>query len=111
MLRDLLLAFMMFSMVMVLVVSWKWFGSFRKAFLVMLLVGKIWAGILWAYGIDKPLFNIIIYNKVKETSTTITITADQFIFLSFLGTFMVTVFYPYIEPYIPSKIRAPEVIE
>ncbi len=77
----------------------------------MLAVGKVWAGILWAYGIDRPLFNIVLYNKVKGTTQTLTITADQFIFISFLLTFVFTLLWPIMEPYFPEQLRRVKVFE
>ena len=108
---DIIVGIMVLSMVTVLLLAWKWFGSLRTAFLVMLLVGKTWCGILWAFGIDKPLFNLIIYNKIKGTYTIITFTACEVVFLSFLITFVFTVIYPYIEPHIPEPMRKIQVLE
>ena len=105
-----LLSLMMLSMVIVLVLAWKWFNSLRTAFIVMLIIGKVWAGILWAFGYDRPLFNLIIYNKIRDLTVTYTITATQFVFLSFLITLIVTISWPYIEGYLPEPIRRIEFI-
>jgi len=110
MIVEILLGIMIISMVIVLLASWKWFGSLRLAFIIMLIIGKVWAGVLYAFGIDKPLFNILVYNKIKGAYATFTVTATQFIFLSFLGTLLVTLLWPYIQPYIPEPIRRVEVI-
>lgn len=108
---DIIIGFMVVSMAMVLILAWKWFNSLRTAFLAMLVIGKVWAGILWAYGIDRPLFNIVLYNKIKGTATTITITADQFVFLSFLITFVFALLWPYLEKYFPEPVRKIQVLE
>jgi len=101
---------MLLSMVIVLITAWRWFGSLRTAFIVMLIIGKVWAGILWAFGYDRPLYQIMIYNKLKHVTITYTVSACQFIFLSFLATLLVTLSWPYIEPYLPEPIRRMEVI-
>ena len=108
---DVIIGMMVLSMVVVLLYAWKWFGSLRVAFLTMLIVGKMWAGTLWAFGIDRPLYRLLIYSKVKHAITSITITADQFVFLSFLTAFVVTVMWPYISPHVPEPIRRIQVIE
>lgn len=102
---DVVVGFMVVSMAVVLLLAWRWSGSLRTAFMVMLMVGKVWAGVLWAYGIDRPLFNIVVYNKVRGTVTTVTITASQFVFISFLATFVFTLAWPYIRPHIPEPLR------
>ena len=107
---DTIIGMMVLSMVVVLLLAWKWFNSLRVAFIVMLIIGKVWTGVLWAFGIDRPLFNLIIYNKLKGTSTTLTITADQMVFLSFLSTLVFTLTWPYIVNYLPEPIRRVEVI-
>ncbi len=108
---DVVIGLMVMSMVVVLLLAWKWFGSLRIAFLTMLVIGKIWAGTLWAFGIDRPLFRILIHNKVKGTTSAITLTADQFVFLSFLTAFVVTLVWPYISPHVPEPIRRIQVLE
>lgn len=108
---DVIIGMMVFSMVVVLLYAWKWFGSLRVAFLTMLIVGKVWAGVLWAFGIDRPLYRILIYNKVRGVTSAVTVTADQFIFLSFLTAFVVAIMWPYISPHVPEPIRRIQVIE
>jgi hypothetical protein len=97
-------------MVVVLMMAWRWFGSLRTAFIVMLIIGKVWAGALWAFGIDRPLFKLIIYNKIKGSITYFTISATQMVFISFLFTLLATLAWPYIEGYLPEPIRRLEVI-
>lgn len=82
----------------------------RTAFIVMLIIGKVWAGILYLFGIDKELFNLVIYNKVRNTVSYVTVTANQAIFISLLITLLGTISWPYIEPYLPEPIRRLEVI-
>ena len=108
---EVVIGMMVLSMVLVLILAWKWFNSLRTAFLAMLVIGKVWAGILWAFGIDRPLFTIYIYNKVRGTATAMTITADQFIFLSFLTTFAFVVIWPWIAPHVPEPLRRIQVLE
>jgi len=103
--REIAVSIMVLSMLATLFISWKFTGSFRNAFIITLIVGKLWAGILYAFGIDKPLFNLIIYNKIKGVTTTVTITADQMIFLSFMLTLIVTVFWPLLAPTLPPWLR------
>ena len=110
MIHETVVGLMVLSMVIVLLTAWKWFGSLRLAFIVMLIIGKVWAGVLWAYGIDKPLFKLIIYNKIRNVATTYTITATQFVFLSFMFTLIITVTWPYIETYLPEPVRKIHVI-
>lgn len=107
---EFLIGLMMISMVVVLILAWRWFGSLRTAFIVMLVIGKVWAGILYLYGIDKPLFNLVIYNKIRDTVSYYTVTATQMIFLSLLITLIGTISWPYIETYLPEPIRKLEVI-
>jgi len=104
------ISLMLMSMVFVLMYAWKWFGSLRVAFIVMLIVGKVWAVILSVFGFDKPLFNLIILNKLKGTQIIFTITACQAIFLSFLASLVMVVCWPYISVYLPEPIRRVELI-
>ena len=108
--EAILLALMLLSMVSILILAWKWFGSLRMGFIIMLIIGKVWATILWAFGYDRPLFNIIVYNKVKDVASVYTVTATQFVFLSFLATLIMTIAWPYFEPYLPEPIRRIELI-
>mgnify|MGYP000020464998 CR=1 FL=1 len=108
---EVIVGMMVMSMVIVLILAWKWFGSLRTAFLSMLVIGKVWAGVLWAFGIDRPLFTIYIYNKVRGTTSSFTLTADQMVFLSFLTTFAFVIAWPYIAPHIPEPIRKIQVLE
>ncbi|AQQ75451.1 hypothetical protein JdFRA1000001_18c [uncultured archaeal virus] len=110
MLVELALIAMLISMVMVLKMAWKWFGSLRTAFIIMLIVGKVWAGMLWAFGIDRPLFTLVVYNKLKGVTSYVTIYATQMVFISFLVTLLATLAWPYIESYLPEPIRRLEVI-
>lgn len=110
MLVELALITMLLSMVLVLMMAWRWFGSLRTAFIVMLIIGKVWAGVLWAFGIDRALFTLVIYNKMKGVASTITIYATQMVFISFLITLLATLSWPYIESYLPEPIRRLEVI-
>jgi len=103
--EEVIVVFMVISMLATFLVSWKWSNSIRTGFILALIMGKTWAGIAWAFGIDRPLFQFIIYNKIKNTASTITITADQFIFLSFFFTLIFTLLWPYIAPHIPEPIR------
>ncbi len=102
---------MILSMLMVFLFSWRWTGSLRSAFIIMLIIGKIWCGILAAFHIDKPLFNLVIYNKVKGTVTTITFTANMVVFLSFFFTLLFTLVWPYIASYLPKQVRQIQLIE
>ncbi len=111
MINEILIGIMLVSMVVVLLLAWRWFKSLRTAFLTMLAVGKIWVGVLWAFGIDRPLFSIVIYNKVRQSYSYVTITADQAVFISFLSTFLFTLIWPYIARYVPEPIRRIHVIE
>ena len=107
---DIIIGLMLLSMVATLLTAWKWFKSLRIAVLTMLVVGKVWAGMLWAFGIDRPLFRILIHNKVSGSTSAITLSADQFVFLSFLTSFVVVVMWPYISPHLPEPIRRVEVV-
>ena len=102
---EFLVGAMVLSMVAVLMVAWRWFGSFRTAFMVMLITGKVWATVLWAFGVDRPLFNIVLYNKVRGTYTAFTVTADGLIFLSFLVTLISTAAWPWVAPHLPKELR------
>ncbi len=110
MIEEILVGIMLISMVIVLLLAWKWFNSLRTAFLAMLAVGKVWTGVLWAFGIDRPLFNIIIYNKVRQSYNTVTVTADQFVFTSFFITFLFTLAWPYLARYVPEPLRSVQVL-
>ena len=105
MITGILVGLMLMMMSGVLVYSWGKLGDFRKALLATLIIGKLWAGAMWAFGIDHPLFNIIVYNKKQHITTVHTITADEFVFLSFLTSFAFALSWPYIQPYLPEKIR------
>jgi len=105
MIEEIAVMVMVVSMLFTLLYAWKITGSLRLAFIMMLLAGKMWAGLLWAFHIDHPLFNVVMMNKVKDTRLIITVTADQFVFISFLFTLVVTLLWPYIEPYLPGPLH------
>ncbi len=109
MIEEMLVGVMLVSMVVVLLLAWRWFNSLRTAFLAMLIIGKTWVGVLWAFGIDRPLFSIVIYNRLRDSYSTVTITADQIVFISFLVTFLLTLSWPYIARYLPEPIRRVQV--
>ena len=88
---------MVVSMVATLILAWKFFNDFRKAFITMLIVGKVWAGILWAFGFDRDLFKIVFYNRLAGSRFEVTVSANEFIFMSFLATLVFTLLYPYIR--------------
>ncbi len=102
---EIAVSVMVLSMLATLFLAWRMTGSFRLGFIIMLIVGKVWAATLWAFGIDRPLFNIVLYNKIRHTASTITITADQFVFLSFLSTLVFVLLWPLIEPSLPPWLR------
>ncbi len=110
MIEEILVGFMLISMVVVLLLAWRWFNSLRTAFLVMLVIGKVWVGVLWAFGIDRPLFTIYIYNKIRQSYSVLPVTADQVIFMSFFTTFLFTLAWHYIARYLPEPIRKIQVL-
>ncbi len=92
-----LLGLMILSMLAVFIVSWRWTGSLRLAVIVMLLTGKLWAGILWAFGVDRPLFSVSIRNRWTGESLGFTVTATEFIFLSFFAALLSTLAWPHLK--------------
>ena len=109
-LDNMLLLGMLVAMMAIFIFVYYRSGSLRLAFIVSLILGKTWTVILWAFGQDRTIFNIIVYNKVSSTASVVPITATQVIFLSFLVTLLVTISWPYIEAYLPEPIRRMEVI-
>ena len=104
--RELIFVSMIISMVIVLVVFYIKTANFRYSFIIMLIVGKLWAGLLWVFKADYPVSTLVLYNKVSGSYTVLTIYASHIIFLTFFGTVIITILWPYFEKYLPRPIRA-----
>ena len=90
----------------ILCFAWWKTNSLWKAFIIMLICGKVITGIFWAFGYDRPLFVVSIVNrKLGVPIYQIHVSACMIVFLSFLFTLIGTLSFPYIVKYLPREIR------
>jgi hypothetical protein len=93
-------------MTVVLLVSWKMTKSFFKAWLVMLLFGKVIAAIYYFTGLDRPVLTLEFVNRQNpEVLRTITFSAAQLIFLSFLATLLTSIIVVLYTDLLPRELR------
>jgi len=97
---------MLFSMTLVFILAWRFFGSFRAALAAMLIVGTKWTIILSLFGYDKAFWTFYLVNKkypwlVKEVS----ITVCQVVTISYILTLAAVIVWPWIMRNVPEEIR------
>jgi len=94
-------------LVAILCFAWYKTNSLFKAFVIMLIIGKVITGIFWAFGYDRTLFTVSIMNKrLGVPLFQIHVSACMIVFLSFLITLIGTLSFPYIVKYLPYEIRS-----
>lgn len=87
-------------LIIVLLYSWRMLHSFGRAWITMLLVGKLIAGIYYLTGLDKPMLYLYFRNGVR-----LTITVAEAVFLTFLFTLIGTIMVVVYGKIIPEDIR------
>ena len=87
-------------LVMVLLYSWRMLRSFGRAWITMLLVGKLVAGIYYLVGLDRPLLYLYFRNGAR-----LTITVAEAVFLTFLLTLAGTIMVVVYGKILPEEIR------
>lgn len=87
-------------MVAVLLYSWRMLHSFGKAFIAMLLVGKLIAAIYYIVGLDRPVTTLVFRNGAR-----VTLTAAELVFLSFLFTLIGAIAIVVYGRILPKEIR------
>ena len=87
-------------LILVLFYAWKQLGSFGKAWITMLLVGKLIAGVYYIVGLDAPWIILRFRNGV-----TVTITIAEAVFLTFLLTLATTIMIVVYGRILPREIR------
>ena len=91
----------------ILCFAWYKTNSLFKAFVIMLIIGKVITGIFWAFGYDKTLFTITVMNRrLGVPLYQFHISACMVVFLSFLLTLIGALSFPYIVKYLPYEIRS-----
>ena len=109
-----LLAFvaMMASMTVVFAVVYRGTGSVRKGVLAALVMGKAWALSMYLLGLDRPVIKLYMINRrYPWLYKTITITANQLIFLAYLASFVTIIALPIIVEEVPELRRLRERVE
>ena len=86
-------------MVAVLLYGWGKVG-FGRAFIAMLLVGKLIAAIYYIVGLDRPVMTLVFRNGAR-----VTLTAAELVFLSFLFTLIGTIMVVVYGRILPKEIR------
>jgi hypothetical protein len=97
-------AVFVFGMFMVWSVVYAKSGSFRKATIAALLVGKTFVIVYKLAGLDRTVTTIYLVNKygyVKELH----VTALMIVFLAFLGALLVTIYWPILGHQLPRELR------
>ncbi len=90
----------------VLLVAWKMTRSFFKAWLVMLLVGKVLAAIYYFAGLDRTVFIINLVNRQNPEITRIVhVTAAELLFISFLLTLVSSIVIVLYTDLLPRELR------
>ena len=94
-------------LVFILCYAWHKTGSLWKAFIIMLIVGKVITAVYWAFGYDRVLFTISLINrKTGMVISQYKVSACMIVFLSFLFTLIGTLTVPYLIKYLPREIRS-----
>jgi len=101
-------------MVQILVIIYVKTGSLLKAWIISLIVGKTLIIVFWAFGITHKIATLYLYNKINKSVITFEITSNHIIFISFLITLILSVFWYDILKIMPrsfrDKLRRAEVI-
>ena len=98
-------AVFVFGMFMVWTAIYLRTGSFRKATIGGLLVGKTFVVVYKLAGLDRTVATLYLVNRygyVKEVH----VTALMIIFLAFLSALLVTIYWPVITRRLPKEARA-----
>ena len=93
-------------LVIFLMFSWKMLGSFGRAWIATLLVGKMIAGIFYVAGVDRPVIALVFRNGYI-----INITAAELMFLMFLLTLLVTIMIVVYGELLPQELRRALTVE
>ena len=80
-------------MLMVFLVLYRMGEGLQKSLLFALIWGKIYAGVMWVLGIDKPILTIYRYIPGYGYYPTHTLTANMIIFILFLSSAVTTLFW------------------
>ena len=103
---------MLLSMTMVFAVVFRGTGSIRKGVLAALVLGKAWALSMYLLGLDRPVIKLYMINRrYPWLYKTITITANQLIFLAYLASFLTIIALPILVEEVPELRRLRERIE
>jgi len=86
-------------MVLFMIIAWRATGSFGRAWIATLIIGKLIAAIYWAVGIDRPVITLVFRNGARAT-----VTAAEIIFLMFLSTLILSLLVVY-GRILPDEIR------
>lgn len=103
---------MLTSMTVVFGLVYSKTGSIRKGVLAALVLGKAWALSMYLLGLDRPVIRFYLVNKKYPwIYKTVTITANQLIFLAYLLSFITIIALPIIVEEVPELRRLKEKIE
>lgn len=85
--------FGLLSMLTVFIVLYRMGEGLQKSLLFALIWGKIYAGVMWVLGVDKPVLTIYRYVPGYGYYPIHTLTANMIIFILFLTTALTTWFW------------------
>ena len=103
---------MVLSMTVVFGLVYSKTGSIRKGVLAALVLGKAWALSMYLLGLDRPVLRFYLVNRRNPWAyKTVTITANQLIFLAYLSSFIMIIALPIIVDQIPELRRLKERVE
>jgi len=97
---------MLFSMTLVFILAWRFFGSFRAALIAMLIVGTKWTIILSMFGYDKVLWRFYLVNRNYPWMVkTVNISVCQVITLAYIVSLAAVIAWPWIMQNVSEEIR------
>lgn len=92
-------------MVQVFIIIYLKTKSLFKAWIFALIIGKAIVVVFWAFGIEHPLGTLYIYNKRSNEVISFEITSSHVIFLAFLSSLIISLFWYDIIRYAPPSLR------
>jgi len=92
-------------MVQVLIIVYIKTDSLLKAWIISLIVGKTLVVVFWAFGITHKVATLYIYNKLNHKIIAVEITSNHVIFISFLITLIISLFWYDLVKLAPKSFR------
>ena len=80
-------------------------GSFRKATLASLVLGKTFALAYQLGGLDRAILTLYLVNRATGTVKSLEITACEILFAAFLASFLALLYWPVITKHLPRELK------